>query len=126
MSAVFSNGMLARFAVFLAIGVGATVYSYLGLAHLNTQPRLSPILAGALSYCAAAVVFYLAFGLLSMHWFGMRYWVTSAVWGVIWLSALYALGREWLEAIGLAFAFLTILMIGNTLPKGGLSAPGDQ
>ncbi len=126
MSAAFSNGMLARFAVFAALGAGAITYGQVGLARSSAAPLLSPILAGTASYAVASLVFYVGFGLLSMHWFGRMYWVASAAWGIIWLGAFYLLGEEWLEPIGLAFAILTVVMIGITLPKGGLIVPGED
>jgi hypothetical protein len=126
MNEAFSNRMLSRFAVSMAICVGGLTYVYLGFAHPDTEPRLSPVPAGTVSYSVAVVVFYLVFGLLSMHWFGRRYWILSAVWGIAWLAAFYVLGTEWLEPIALAFTFLTVLMIGITLPKGGLTVPADQ
>lgn len=126
MSTAFSNTMLARFAVTMAIGLGAGTYGYVGIAPPQTEPVLSPILAAAVSYAVAAVTFFVGFGLLSMHWFGQNYWAISAIWGFLWLVPYYFLGREWLEPMGLAFTFLTVLMISVTIPKGGLSLPGKQ
>jgi len=125
-SAAFSNGMLARFAVFAALGAGAITYGEVGLTRSGTEPMLSPILAGVASYLVAVLVFYVGFGLLSMHWFGRRYWVASAAWGALWLGAFYLLGEDWLEPIGFAAAILTVVIIGIVLPKGGLTVPGED
>lgn len=126
MSAVFSNKIMAHLAVTMAICLGGATYLYVGLAPADAEPRLSPIPAGAVSYSVAAVIFYAVFGLLAMHWFGWRYWVIAAAWGLAWLMAFYLLGNEWPKLIGLAFTFLTVLMIGILLPEGGLTVPGEQ
>jgi hypothetical protein len=121
MSFVLSNGWFAWISALLGLALGAATFGQLGLAHGDVPARLGPLPAALATVVVVTAVFYVAFGVLSMRWFGKRYWLLMALWNGIWLAASYALDFQPVKPIGIAYAILTGLVVWRLVPDGELN-----
>jgi hypothetical protein len=121
MNFILSNGWFAWIAALLSVLMGAVTYLNTGLAPQGSAPLLDPEWAVLAALAVTTFVFYVAFGVLSMHWFGWKYWALALIWNSVWFVALLLLGAAWLETLGRSYAFLTAVLVWRLVPDGELN-----
>jgi hypothetical protein len=122
MTFVLSNGWFAWIAGLLSLFVGVGTYGFLGFAQGGAPARLDPHWAVAAALTVVTVTFYVAFGVLAMHWFGWRYWLFAPLWNAVWFAAVFMHGDGWLRLLGSLYAVLSLAIVWRLAPDGELNS----
>ncbi len=118
---ILSNGWFAWISGLLSLLLGVGTYGILGFAQGGALPRFDAFWASAAALTVVTIVFYFAFGVLSMHWLDWRYWVYAPLWNAVWFASVVTLGDSWLSPLGLLYAGVSLVMVWRIAPDGELN-----
>jgi hypothetical protein len=122
MTFFLSNGWFAWISGLLSLFIGLGTYGILGFAQVDAPARLDPHWAALAALTAVTVTFYVAFGILSMHWFAWRYWVYARLWNAVWFVAVITLDDTWFRLLGSLYAVLSLAVVWRFAPDRQLNS----